>query len=168
MAVVRMNKVTGNHLESVVHTERMTNGLFVQLGELVTGETELYNVKVPTVDEDLQGEFLLHSTGEVDPDPRKAGLKFFGVEAGVAGRVYHLVKGDVITLTKDLFVEEPVVGQFVVPQLGGLKLTASENGKAVGVDGTTPLDSSLVFKVDRKTTLGYDNMDAYQIRVIKA
>lgn len=159
MAVVRLNKIAGTHLESVVHNENMTNGLFVQLGELVTGETELYQVKTPAVEADLLDEFLLHVTPEVDPDPRKAGLKHFVVEAGVQGRAYHLVKGDVFTLTADLFDGTPVVGEFAVPQVGSLKLEPSD---------TVPATVSLALKVERKTTLGYDNSDAYQLRVVKA
>ena len=168
MAVVRLNKITGNHLESVVHTQNMTNGLFVQLGELVTGETELYHVKTATTDADLKDEFLLHVTPQVDPDPRKAGLKHFVLEAGVQGRVYHLIKGDVFTLTVDLFDGTPVVGEYAVPQIGSLKLAPSADGTVLGSDGTTAVEPSLVLKVERKTTLGYDNSDAYQLRVIKA
>lgn len=166
MAVVRLNKIAGTHLESVIHTEDMVNGLFVQLGELVDGQTELYNVKVPSTDEDLLNEFLLHATPEVDPDPRNSGLKHFVVKAGTAGRVYHLQKGDVVTLTKDLFTSTPTVGEFAVPTLNSLKLSPSANGKAQGSSGE--VDTSLVLKVERKTTLGFDNDEAYQLRVIKA
>lgn len=165
MAVTRLDKITGGHLESIVHTDKMTNGLFVQIGNLVDEETELYEVSIPQTDEDLQKEFLLHATPEVDPDPRKAGLKHFVVEAGEAGRGYHLVKGDVITLTADLIEGTPVVAQFAVPQVGSMKLETSPDGKG----GTTgDVDVSLVFEVVRKTTLGYDGAEAYQMRVVKA
>ena len=164
MAVIRLNKITGDHLESVVHTEDMVNGLFVQLGELVEGETELYEVKVPATESDLVDEFLLHATPEVDPDPRKAGLKHFVVEAGTAGRTYHLERGDVITLTEDLIDETPVVGEYVIPQVGSLKLVASADKKA----DASGIEPSLVLKVERETTLGYENDKAYQLRVIKA
>lgn len=165
MAVIRLDKITGGHLESIKHTAVMTNGLFVQLGDLVNGETELYQVAIPQTDADLEKEFLLHATPEVMADPRQAGLKHFVVEAGDAGRGYHLVKGDVITLTNDLIEGTPVVGQFAVPQTGSLKLETSADGKG-GSTGTVAV--SLVLEVVRKTTLGYDGTDAYQLRVVKA
>lgn len=165
MAVTRLDKITGGHLESIRHTANMTNGLFVQLGTLVNGETELYEVAIPQTDDDLKKEFLLHVTPEVMADPRQAGLKHFVLEAGSAGRGYHLVQGDVITLTADLIDGTPVVEQFAVPQVGSLKLEASPDGKG-GTTGT--VEPSLVLKVVRKTTLGYDNSDAYVLRVVKA
>jgi hypothetical protein len=168
MAVIRLDKIAGTHLESVKHTEELKNGYFVQLGALEAGETELYNVKLATTDDELQEEFLLHATPEVDPDPRKAGLKHFAVPAGEAGRAYHLQKGDVITLTEDLFDGTPVVGKYAVPQLNSLKLEASDDGTTLGQNGTTPIEPSLVFKVDRETTLGFDNMRAFVLRVVKA
>jgi hypothetical protein len=165
MAVVRLDKIAGVHLESIVHTEDMTNGLFVQLGNLVDGETELYEVEVPQTDDDLKKEFLLHATPEVMADPRKAGLKHFVVEKGDAGRAYHLTKGDVITLTADLIDGTPVVGKYVVPQVGSLKLEASEDGLG-GSDGQQEV--SLVWEVIQKTTLGYDAAEAYVLRAVKA
>lgn len=162
MAVIRLDKITGGHLESIRHTEELKNGYFVQLGELVDGETELYEVVLATEVTDLQKEFLLHATPEVMPDPRHAGLKHFKVDAGDAGRAYHLVKGDVITLTADLIDGIPAVNQFLVPQLNSMKLEASPDG----LQGTDEV--SLVLQVVRKTTLGYDNDDAYQLRVVKA
>ncbi|TVX86069.1 hypothetical protein [Paenibacillus agilis] len=162
MAVIRLDKITGGHLESIRHTAVLKNGHFVQLGSLVSGETELYTVETAQVAADLKKEFLLHATPEVMADPRQAGLKHFQVEAGEAGRAYHLVKGDVITLTADLIDGTPVVDQFVVPQLNSLKLEASPDG----LQGTD--ETSLVLEVVRKTTLGFDNADAFQLRVIKA
>ncbi|MGG4105157.1 hypothetical protein AAXB25_14670 [Paenibacillus lautus] len=165
MAVTRLDKITGGHLESIKHTANMTNGLFVQLGDLVDGETELYEVVIPQTDEDLAKEFLLHVTPEVMADPRQAGLKHFVVEAGDAGRAYHLVKGDVITLTADLIDGTPVVGEFAVPQTGSLKLETSPDGKG---GSTGAVEVSLVLEVVRKTMLGYDGTDAYQMRIVKA
>lgn len=168
MAVVRLDKIAGIHLASVKHNADMTNGLFVQLGDLVAGETELYEVAVPSVDADLQKEFLLHATPEVDPDPRKAGLKHFVVQAGGQGRAYHLAVGDIVTLTNDLIDGTPTVGQFAVPQLGSMKLEASADGATLAEDGTTPVEPRLQLKVIQATSLGYDNSDAVALRVVKA
>ncbi|MCY9544701.1 hypothetical protein M5X02_29160, partial [Paenibacillus alvei] len=128
MAVIRLDKISGGHLESIRHTEVMKNGYFVQLGALVSGETELYEVALAQTAEDLKKEFILHATPEVMPDPRQAGLKHFQVDKGDQGRGYHLVKGDVITLTADLIDGTPVENQFAVPQLNSMKLEASPDG----------------------------------------
>lgn len=166
MAVTRLDKIAGTHLESVKHTAVLKNGQFVQLGALVDGETQEYSVALATTDADLAQEFLLHATPEVMADPRQSGLKHFQVDIGDAGRVYHLVKGDVITLTADLFEGTPVVGQYAVPQLNSVLLEASVDGKTAGVAGQ--VEPSLVLEVIRKTTLGYDGDDAFVLRVAKA
>jgi hypothetical protein len=169
MGVVRLDKIAGIHLESVRHTADLLNGNVVQLGDLVDGETELYEVKVPTTDADItDGEFLLHATPEVDPDPRKKGLKHFKVLAGQEGRAYHLTVGDIVTLTEDLIDGTPVVGQYVVPQLNSIKLEASADGTTADQAGTGSLVPRLQFRVERETTLGYENDRAYVLRVVKA
>lgn len=169
MAVVRLDKIAGVHLASVKHTANLLNGNIVQLGALEVGETELYNVKVPSADADVtNGEFLLHATPEVMADPRQAGLKNFVVEAGDAGRGYHLMKGDIVTLTEDLIDGIPVVGDYVVPQLNSIKLEASLDGTTADLAGTGSLTPSLQFQVIQETTLGYDNAKAFVLRVVKA
>jgi len=162
MAVVRLDKIAGTHLASIVGATDMTNGLFVQLGDLVEGSRETYNAEQATV-ATLGDEFVLHATPEVMYDPRKAGLKDFVLEAGDVGRAYHLTKGDVITLTGDLFASTPVVGQYAIPQVDSMTLDASVDK----TDGLNP-EPSLVFEVIEETTLGYDMTTAYALRVIKA
>lgn len=168
MAVTRLDKIAGIHLANVQHTAVMKNGNVVQLGSLVDGETELYHAKVATTDADLQKEFMLQATPEVDPDPRKAGLKHFEVAVGDKGRVYHLAKGDIVTLTADLIDGTPVVGEFVHPQLNSIKLEASADGKTADVAGTGSIEPALVLEVIQETTLGFDNDQAFVLRVVKA
>lgn len=154
MTVIRLDKVVGAHLESIKAPEELKNGYFLQLGALVQGEKELRNAT--KVVDNTRGNIVLHATDEVDPDPRKAGLKHFSVPKDDAGRAYRLVQGDVVTLTVDLFASTPVVGDFVAPQNGSFLLDT-----AVGTE-------SLQLEVIEETTLGYDNAQAFAVAVTKA
>src|SRR5574342_743912 len=104
MAIVRLDKVQASYngnLESVKFATDVTNGGFAKLGSLVAGERELHNAVLPTdVTTDV---IVLHATPEVMVDPRQQSLSAFVLTAGKAGRAYHLVEGDVVTLTVDLF-----------------------------------------------------------------
>jgi hypothetical protein len=157
MAIVRMDKVAGTHLESIKADVVLKNGYFVELGGLVVGETELREVTAPTNIE--TGDIVFHSTAEVDPDPRKAGLKHFEIEAGKAGRGYRLVKGDIMTLTADLFASIPVVGDILAPQVGAFTLEAFDS---------LAVNPAIQVKVIQETTLGYDSAQAFAVQVIKA
>lgn len=153
MAIVRLDKIAGIHLESIKANEVLKNGYFVELGGFVAGESELREAgKVA----DVAGDIVFHATAEVDPDPRRAGLKHFEIEAGKAGRAYRLVKGDIMTLTADLFTAIPAVGEKQAPQVGSFLL-----GDSLGTE-------SVVVKVLAETTLGFDAEQAFVVQVIKA
>jgi len=169
MAVTRLDKVAGIHLESGKYSSDLLNGNVALLGALEAGETELYNMAVATTDEELTNdEFLFHATPEVDADPRNAGLKNFSVKAGEAGRFYHLQVGDIVTITDDLVEGTTAVGEFVVPQLGSVKLSASTDGTTADVAGTGTVSPRLQFRVEQKTTLGFDAESATVLRVVKS
>jgi hypothetical protein len=155
MAIVRLDKITGNHLSSGRHaTEAMLNGYFVELGGLVAGERETYAITAPA--DVLTTEVLLHATPEVMYDPRQSALEDFFVEIGAECRLYHLTVGDIVTLTEDLFVLAPEVGDIVSPQVGVFEL------------GAVVVGARLTFEVIEATTLGFGNVPAYAIRVLTA
>lgn len=158
MAVIRLDKVQSvyhGNLESVKLAADATNGVFVKLNGLVAGEREVKNgVAVADVTKDT---VLLLSAPEVMYDPRKKGLKDFVIEAGVATRAYHLSVGDIITLTEDLFVGTPVVGEYAAPANGDFKLHAAADLTA---------GSRVAFEVIEKTVLGAEATTAYAIQVI--
>lgn len=157
MAVTRLDRIAGTHLESIKAPEDIKNGYFLQLGALVDDETEL---RIATkVADPTKGEIVFHATPEVMADPRQAGLKHFYVAKDEAGRAYHLVVGDRITLTADLFASTPVVNGYVAPVAGSYLLD--------GFDAETE-QSVLVLKVTRETTLGYDGDKAFTLQVVKA
>jgi hypothetical protein len=154
MAIVRLDKITGNHLSNGRHaTEDMLNGFFVQLGSLVVGERELYNITAPT--DVLADEVLLHASPEVMYDPRQNALEDFFVEAGQECRLYHLTVGDIVTLSADLFTGTPVVGTPVSAQIGAFNLITPA---VVGARFTA--------EVIEATTLGFNRVPAYAIRVL--
>lgn len=160
MAVIRLDKVGGQqHLVSFVAPVEMTNGLFVQVKGLVDGERELREAVIPT---DVEGDnIVLHTTPEVDADPRKAGFKHFVVAQGENARGHRLVEGNIVTLTADLFDSIPKIGDIVVPQNGSMKLdvydalTATEHPK-------------LRFEVIEETTLGFDVQQAFAVELVRA
>jgi hypothetical protein len=155
MAIVRLDKITGNHLSNGRNaTDVMLNGYFVELGGLVAGERELYDVTAPA--EVLTTEVLLHATPEVMYDPRLQALEDFFVEVGAECRLYHLTVGDIITLTEDLFTAPPVVGAIVSPQVGAYELGAVVAG------------ARLTFEVIEATQLGFNRVPAYAVRVLTA
>jgi hypothetical protein len=153
MAIVRLDKIAGTHLSNGRHaTEDMLNGFFVQLGSLVVGERELYNITAPV---DVADEVLLHASPEVMYDPRQSALEDFYVEAGEEVRLYHLTVGDIITLSSDLFTGVPAVGDEVSAQVGAFNLITPP---VVGARFTA--------EVIEATTLGYNRTPAYAIRVL--
>jgi hypothetical protein len=169
MAIVNLDKVQAKkygNLESVKHSVSMTNGLFFHVGALVAGETELRDIVAPSTATFEDEEVVLHASSEVMYDPRKSGLKDYLLEAGDAGRAYHLTEGDIVTLTEDLFTAAPTVGQYVVPDgNGSLKLAPSANGtQTISTVTYTPRFRA---KVIEQTTLGYDGTTAYAIQVEK-
>jgi len=155
MAVIRLDSINSPHLVSFVAPTKMTNGLFVQVGALVEGESQLREATAPV---DVTGDnIVLHATPEVDVDPRKAGLKHFAVEQGEEGRGIRLVEGDIITLTEDLFATKPSKGDKVEPVNGQMKL-----------DVVSTPNAKIRFDVIEETTLGYDNDVAFALEVVRA
>jgi hypothetical protein len=155
MAIVRLDKITGNHLSNGRNaTEDMLNGYFVELGGLIAGERETYNITAPA--DVLATEVLLHATPEVMYDPRKSALEDFYVEQGEECRLYHLTVGDIVTLTEDLFTAPPAVGDVVSPQVGSYLLGAVVAG------------ARLTFEVIEANQLGYNRVPAFAVRVLTA
>ena len=155
MAIVRLDKITGNHLSNGRHaTVDMLNGFFVQLGALVAGEKDLYNITAPTA---VTNEVVLHASPEVMYDPRLGALEDFFVEAGEECRLYHLTVGDVITLSADLLDGTITVGTVVSPQVADMNLVAP------AVAG-----SRLTLQVIQATQLGFNRVPAFALRVLTA
>lgn len=159
MPIVNRDKVVSGYngnMENLVHDKEMVNGLFVAVGPKVEGERELYKVAAPTKENLATEEFLLINGPEIMYDERLYRKRDFRIEAGTAVRAYRLAKGDVLTLTNDLFDGVlPKVGEFVVPATNGsMKLTKQAEGVV----------STLVFEVVDKDSLDVIDGDALRIK----
>lgn len=163
MAIVRRDKVKAGYvgnIESVVHTANMTNGVFVALGSLVTGERELHNVKSAGIDV-TKDNLLFVNSPEVMYDERLQKLTDFVIEAGTPARAYYLEEGDVITLTTDLFTgTTPVVNDIVEPK---------GTGGAIKLEKNATPTAKLQLQVIETDSLGLGaSGNALVLKVIKA
>jgi hypothetical protein len=146
MAIVRKDKMLAGYngnLESVkVYNNagsaevETTNGVFVVVQGLLAGERETKKAILASKTEANQDVLFIHNS-EVMYDERQYKLADFRIKAGKVARAYRLYDGDIITLTADLFVGTPVVGQ---------KLVVHTAGK-LGVDATALTTAKVVFEV---------------------
>ena len=169
MAIVRKDKLLAGYngnLESVmVHDNEginqvtTTNGVFVVLAGLMPNEREVKKARLASKNDVAEKVLLVHSP-EVMYDERKWRLEDFVIPAGKPARAYHLFDGDVITLTKDLFV-----GTLGTDFDIGDELVAHTDGK-LGKDDTALANAKVVFEVIEDC--GYeltDSMKAYAVQV---
>lgn len=118
------------------------NGNVVLLGDLVTGEREIYKASTPAADSDLD-KIVLVATPEMDYCPCNYGIDKFENAAGATARGYSLKSGCIFSVTKDALVgaSTPAVGN-IVELAAGTKLnvaaspTASTTqvGKIIAID----------------------------------
>jgi hypothetical protein len=163
--MVRLDKcqaIYGGNITSTQNTIAMDNGSFVNLGALISGQTDCYATVTPTSALLATEEVLLVYTPELNYEPGKT-LKDFTNVANVPARAYHLTVGDVITITDDGITGSTVVGEFVIPQDGSFELAAS------ATIGSTRLSG----KVIEKGTFGYSGSTyaktaSTTIRIVKA
>ncbi len=156
MAIVNLDKVHASYngnLESLKFATDQTNGVFAHVGDLVAGEREVKNAVQPTESTVENEEVVLLAAPELMYDERKYRLEDFTLKAGVAGRAYHLVKGDIVSLTEDLFNSTPVVGEYVVSMYGSWNLEPSADGTVLASDGTTSLTPAFKAEVIEQGTL---------------
>jgi hypothetical protein len=146
MAIVRKDKLLAGYngnLESVkVHnnagsaTVQTTNGVFVVVEGLMTGEREVKKARLAATADFAKDVLLVHNA-EVMYDERLDKLADFRIEAGKVARAYRLYDGDIITLTTDLFADTVVVGDKLIVKSNGL----------IGKDATNLPNAKIVFEV---------------------
>lgn len=146
------------NIDTVQHDAVMKNGYVCNLGAKVTGNPEAFVVATPATATLGTEEVVLIASPEVMYEANK-NISDFEIAANKPARAYHLTVGDVILFSDDLIDGTPVVGQYVIPQNGSLKLVA-----AADLSGGT----RLAFKVDAQTTIGYNANTAWRLRVVKA
>ncbi|WGU92054.1 hypothetical protein QJQ58_15690 [Paenibacillus dendritiformis] len=142
--VVRLDKVQASYngnMEHIVHTADLDNGSFVHVGALKAGEREIKNAVVPTK-ATLKQEVVLIAAPEVIYDGSQGKqLDKFYTPAGKAARAYHLVAGDIITISDDMITGTTKVDEYVVPQDGSVKLAAVATD-----DGSTRFVAKVIAK----------------------
>lgn len=168
MAIVRKDKLLAGYngnLESVKIYDnagtakvQVTNGVFVvSLGLDVAGEREVKKARLASK-ADVALDVLFIHNAEVMYDERKDKLADFVIKADKVARAYRLYDGDIVTLTEDLFVGTPVVGQ---------KLVVHTNGK-IGLDAPSLTTAKFVFEVIEDSGYELDmTMKAFAVQVIR-
>lgn len=167
MAIVRKDKMLAGYngnLESVkIHnnagsaTVESTNGVFVNLKGLMTGEREVQKAILAS-SADVVSDVLFIHNAEVMYDERLSKLADFRIKADKVARAYRLFNGDIITLTTDLFANTVAVGD---------KLVVHTNGK-LGKDDTKLATAKVQFLVIEDAGFELDPaMGAFAVQVIR-
>lgn len=167
MAIVRKDILlagyNGNLVSTKVHNNvgsdlvATTNGVFVVVEGLMEGEREVRKGRLASLT-DVEKDVVLIHNSEVMADERKYKLEDFFIEAGKVARGYRLFDGDIITLTADLFVGTPVVGE---------KLVVHTDGK-IGKDDASLDTAKVVFEVIEDSGFELDiNQKAYAVAITR-
>lgn len=127
---IRIDKIKAtSHIETVVHTEALKNGQFVELGvsdEALGGEA----VAIKKTAEGKRPEAII-----VTPHLSYGALDFKELEAvtepGKAGRAIILEKGDMLGFLSDLAAEGVVVGSEVTTGVEGLGIKLAVEGEEI-------------------------------------
>lgn len=165
MAIVRKDILLAGYngnLESVkIHKGNnkveSTNGVFVKLAGLLEGERETYKAVLAGKADVAEDVYFIHNS-EVMYDERLYKLADFRIKADKVARAYGLFTGDILTLTVDLFVGTPAVGQ---------KLVVHTDGK-LGLDEASLATAKYVFEVIEDSGYELDTeMKAFAVRVTR-
>lgn len=127
-----------------VATEDIDNGTFGFLNDVNVEGGVIYNFEKGTKD----GAFVVmaHNPEWSEDTSRKTNQRKdkFYIESGIPFRAYTLHVGDEVSLSKEGFVGEPVVGKYV---------SVDTNGKLAVAD-EAPADAVMVGKIMRKRQIG--------------
>ena len=165
MAIVRKDITQASYhggLESVkvfdkagTNKVQVTNGVFVHLQGLLEGR-ELRKAVLGDKATATQEVLFIHNP-EVMYDERKYKLKDYVIPADKVARAYRLYRGDILTLTTDLFVGTVAVGDKLVVHTNGL----------LGKDSTALTTARVVFEVIENSGYELDpEMGAFAVQVI--
>lgn len=159
-SVLRKDKVQsthfgGGHIHNVVFAGgELENGLVGVLGDYLTDERERREISIPASQDD---KVVVISHPEVMYDETKMAsnsLKNFYREAGETTRAMDLAEGDIISISKEgltLLDTDAVVGNFLVPQAGSMKLAEAESASITGAE-------KFVGKIIANETIGTTNV----------
>ena len=114
-------RLSAKYLPSGVATA-IENGDIVVIGDLVSGEREIFTATTPTATTALTAVGIV-TTPEVPADERLKNLSDFRNEAGVVITVDKIFAGDIFSITAEGFDGTPAVGK-IVELKAGTKLNA--------------------------------------------
>lgn len=129
MSKVFLDKIPSTaHIESVIAAEPLKNGQFVELG--VLSDEDFESREGTKAKDNASADVLLVDAPISYGDPH-FDLDTYELAAGKAGRGYHLVAGDIISVTEDL-VHGAKVGEYVAVNADGLGFaTAVDKASAI-------------------------------------
>jgi len=153
----KMNATKHGHLDSVVFDEDKKVGNIVVLDGLAEGEREIFKTKAKA-DIVATDEVALHTTVERVYDSLSHEDDFV-LKAGEAGRVHHLVNGDIFTLNAKLVTGTPAVGKYLVVVAGTDKLAVAD----APVDG-----APVAFEIIEIEKIGFKQENGAVVRVHRA
>lgn len=155
----KVQSVYNGNLESLQHTADLDNGLFVNVGALITGERELKAVAIPATATLATEEVVVIASDEVIKDATGAySLSDFYNVKDMPLKAYHLVEGDVLKISATAFDGTPAVGKYLIPQNGSAKLIVSDTL------GTTRFAAKILSVSE---TIGYEKAAAVRLQVVK-
>lgn len=131
--VINLDRISGAQLFSLKHSAALENGNVCNLGAIVAGEREVYDVAAPATATLNTAQVILIASPEVMYDESKA-ITDFTIPAGTIARGVALVPGNIVTISNDNIDGTTAVGAFVIAANSSLKLAASAtaSGKFTG------------------------------------
>jgi hypothetical protein len=130
---------------SFVHTADIENGSLIAKGALVSGSKDVYNVALPTVDD----EVFVVGNPAWDYDTSSTvnqNAENYIIKAGTIFRAYELLKKDKFTIADYGITGTPAEGEFVATAAGAFKPVAST---------TKPTDDGFIGQVVRIKEYGF-------------
>jgi hypothetical protein len=141
---VRLDKlqaIKGGNIESVKNASAdMQNGFVFHAEDLSSGEREAKDVIEPATATITAKPILLHASVETVYLAGQTILDYY-LPMGTVGRAFHLVAGDIFTVTDNVITGSTVVGQYVVPQNASFQLAA-----AADLSGGTKFQGKVIAK----------------------
>lgn len=131
--VINLDRISGAQLFSLKHSAALENGNVCNLGAIVAGEREVYDVATPATATLASAQVILVASPEVMYDETKL-ITDFTIPAGTISRGVALVPGNIVQISDSIIDGTTVVGQFVIAANTSLKLAASAtaSGKFTG------------------------------------
>lgn len=127
---VRLDKIRASaHIESIVATEDLLDGQWLQLGALQY-DGEAY-AATPSGNQGGDEYLVFHASNGLIYDQRQNELDFV-LKAGKAGRAFVVETGNVISISEDgIAAGNPAIGATVIPHADGFAVGAAPEGSGI-------------------------------------